>query len=156
MPFKIESIEDAQFVVRLESEPEFIHGFWMAPSEPEQCLKEGDWIVLVFAIWNIHDRPAINTAIDVAKEFKGTVNFGIRPFESVEEFATWCFGCTPPNEFVEIREQPTNSGVQVSITPITGTTPIWIFLRNGFVVHTQNGLQNNGQLRSTIDQYFCK
>jgi hypothetical protein len=154
MPFTIDSDFDGRFVVRLDSEPEFIHGFWMAPSAREKCLDAGDWVVLAFAVWNIQDRAAIDCAINAIKVINGRISLGIRPFEATDEFAKWCLIDAEPSESIDVSQQRTTGGLKISITPVAGRTPIWVLIRDGAIVHYHNGLLSSFEIRAIIDKYL--
>jgi hypothetical protein len=154
MPFSIDSDESGRFVVQVVSEPEFIHGLWMSPAKREPFLNVGDWVVLAFAIWNSHDRPAIASAIDAVKEMDGRVRLGIRPFEVAEEFSTWSNAAPDDADFVNVRQNDNGTNLSISITPVAGSTPLWLVFRNGGIVHSHSGLLSVPEIRAMIARYL--
>lgn len=151
MPYVIDSNKNGQFFVRMDAEPDFIHGLTMAPAEREEILNEGDWIVLSFAVWNSHDRPAIDTAIEVVKSMNGRVRLGIRPFEIADEFSSWC-PYQPPNAELVIQEKEDAEQVNIAITAASGTSPIWLFIRDGVIVQSHLGHLAVEQLKALSDE----
>jgi hypothetical protein len=105
----------------------------MAPVEREPELNSGLWLVLVFAVWSGPDRTAVDTALSVAKEFRGEVRLGIRPFDKAEEALAWC---------PELK--------------LRRTSPIWLILNNGKLERATFGPQTVEQLRAMIHDAWTK
>lgn len=156
MPFTIQSNDEGRFVVHIIDEPEFIRGLWMAPTHREPFLNSGDWLVLAFAIWNIHDRPEIATAIEVVKSMENRLRLGIRPFEVAEEFRSWCDHNVANSDLVQIQKEHSKLGCHISITGVKGQTPIWISLRNGVIVGAHHGQLGRRELQGFIESCFIE
>src|SRR5438876_866947 len=99
----------------------------MAPSEIEPELREGDWLVLVAAVWSGPDIAAISTALSAVKESGGRVKLGIRPFDKYEEVSEWCPDVTD-----------------------THPTPLWLILRDGRLSGVEHGVRTVDQIREMI------
>jgi hypothetical protein len=76
--------------IELEDEPAYCTALQAAPAGREPELDAGLWLVLTFATWSVPDVNAVQTALDVAKHFEGTLKLGLRPFDYPEEHAAWC------------------------------------------------------------------
>jgi uncharacterized protein (TIGR02996 family) len=61
-----------------------------APPFVEPWITHGEWLVLAWAVWSAPDRQtATRLAVSMAtREWRLSV--GIRPFDTDEEFASWC------------------------------------------------------------------
>ena len=92
----------------LQNVPSNVFSLPSAPSQREEVLNKGTWLIGVFGLWSIDDILAIRTAVDAAEKLGPEVNVGIRPFVDYEEIKTWC------PEFVS-----------------HGSTPHWLVLVDG-------------------------
>jgi len=92
----------------LQNVPANVVSLGSAPSQREEALNKGTWLVAVCALWSIDDIKAVGTAVDAAERLGPEVNVGIRPFVDYDEVKTWC------PEFVS-----------------RGSTPHWLVLVDG-------------------------
>lgn len=92
MSFSVRTLEDGSYEIVFEKEPAYCRSLTMSPAEIEPELLEGSWLVLLFAIWSVADRTAIEEALSVAKMFDGKVQLGVRPFDRHEEIGRWAKG----------------------------------------------------------------
>jgi hypothetical protein len=141
MPYKIEVDPSGRFAIEFAGEPAFIRGFRMSPERAEPESMDGQWLLLTFAIWNSHDRPAIEEAIRVAKQFEGRFRLGVRPFEGAEELAEWLL----------IEPDFSTSRVTHQKLPSIDSgdrTPFWHWLSDGKVISRFSGHFDPGRLAS--------
>jgi len=127
MSNRVESTGSRRFAITLEGEPHNCHALAMAPSERETALNQGDWLVLVFAVWSGPDRNQITTAMEVAREVGGTIQVGIRPFDNKEELRAWC-----PE------------------AKIDWMSPIWLVIREGKLINEMCGPQSREKIVATL------
>jgi hypothetical protein len=105
------------FRIEILDAPTHCYSLDMAPSSRETLISQGDWVVLLFAVWSEPDRGAITTALDAATEFPEGVRLGIRPFDEHSEIGRWCPACQQ-----------------------TFGSPLWLLFHNGKLVHQEIGL----------------
>ncbi len=117
MPYQITRTANGRPSIVLSGEPPYCNTLDAAPSEREPALDAGWWLVVAFAAWSMPDIAAIQTALDVAKHFGGTLQLGLRPFDHPEEHDAWCLG-------LEEDER----------------SPLWLLLRDGQVRMKRQGI----------------
>lgn len=103
-------------LVSLRRAPANVTSLPMAPKELEPELRRGSWIVFNFPVWSVPDRRHIPEVMRLAKRLGRSVRFGIRPYDSEAEFASWCPGA-----------------------PTGPMSPIWVVLENGRLVDSVVG-----------------
>src|SRR6266487_3739751 len=126
MSYRIEPT-DGHFAIRLQGEPENCHALTMAPSDREEELNHGLWLVVVFAVWSGPDRKAIDTALEIGHELGDKVQIGIRPFDRKEELQAWC----PEGK-------------------IQWVSPIWLVLKDGKSVNEMFGSQSRQKVFEAV------
>ncbi len=150
MPYSIDADPLGRFAIDFVDEPAFVHGFRMAPERIEPELMAGNWLLLTFAIWNSLDRPAIDTAVRVAKQFGGRFQLGVRPFEVADELAGW-LPIEHPAPLCEITHEVSPEGrFTVSITG-GDRTPFWHWLGDGSIIAQHSGLLDPPRLVSFVE-----
>jgi len=107
-----------RYEIRFDGEPDYFRSLQMSPSELEPELRVGCWLVLVFAVWSMPDREAIDVAMSAARSFGGSVILGVRPFDEPEEALSWCPKANVP------------------------TSPIWLVFRDSSVVGLTTGTRS--------------
>ena len=149
MPYSIDADPLGRFAIDFVDEPAFVHGFRMAPERLEPELMAGNWLLLTFAIWNSIDRPAIDDAVRVAKQFGGRFQLGVRPFEVADEFAGWL--PVEQSPLCEITHEVSTEGKFT--VAITGgdRTPFWHWLSDGSLIAQHGGLLDPPKLMSFVD-----
>lgn len=151
MPYTIDADALGRFAIEFVEEPTFIRGFRMAPEQVEPDLMTGSWLLLSFAIWNSRDRPAIDDAVLVAKQFGGRFRLGVRPFELTEELTNW-LPTSPTASLYEVSHQ-TSPGGGFTVAMAGGNrTPFWHWLSDGVVVACSGGHLNPHQLATFADE----
>ena len=122
----------------------------MAPEQIEPERWPGNWLLLTFAIWNSLDRPAIDTAVRVAKQFSGHFQLGVRPFEVVDELVGW-LPIDHSAPLYEIAHEVSSEGkFTVSITG-GDRTPFWHWLVDGSIVAQHSGPLDSPGLTSFVE-----
>lgn len=116
MSYKVIRSESGKPAVILNGEPTYCTALEAAPITREPELHKGRWLVMCFAAWSVPDIQAIQIALDTVKHFDGSVNLGLRPFDTQDEHAVWC----------PVIAQETRS-------------PLWIVLHDGTVFATLTG-----------------
>lgn len=154
MPFIIERDTTDRSVLRFQGEPEFIQGLWMAPEARETILNSGNWLILVFAIWNANDYPAITHAVVAMKELQGAVKLGVRPFELENEFQTWSTWAPKETSLVSLEATGTSTERTLTIRGQQGATPIWMCLREGELIACHCGMLNNPEIHALVSTAF--
>jgi hypothetical protein len=138
MPYSIDADLLGRFAIEFVDEPAFVHGFRMAPDRIEPVLASGNWLLLTFAIWSSLDRPAIDTAVLVAKQFGGQFQLGVRPFEAADEFASW-LAIDHSSPLYEVAHEVSSEG-ELTVNFTGGDrTPFWHWLVNGSIVAQHSG-----------------
>lgn len=128
MTYKVIRDEHGSPIITLTDEQPYSYTLSAAPIAREPELNAGVWLVMAFAVWSIPDTLAIQTALDVAKRFNGKIHLGVRPFDQVEEFGTWC----PELENSE-------------------HSPLWVLLRDGKVCMIRTGIFTIDELVEAIE-----
>jgi hypothetical protein len=118
---------DGKYEVVLTDQPDNFHALKMAPSEMEPELSQGLWLVLHVAVWSGTDQAAIEVALELAEEFKGQLEVGVRPFDSHEEIRCW---------LPDVSEQY--------------RSPIWLILREGKKLCEKVGLSNKDAVKRWV------
>jgi hypothetical protein len=150
MPYTIDADPNGRFAIDFVDEPEFVHGFRMAPEHIEPELMAGNWLLLTFAIWSSLERPAIDTAVRVAKQFGGQFKLGVRPIEVADELAGW-LPMDHSASLYEITHEVSSEGkLTVNITG-GGRAPFWHWLGNGSIVAQHSGLLDSAGLMSFVE-----
>jgi hypothetical protein len=121
--------EGHAFELEILDAPAYCHSLDMAPSSREPMLSEGDWVVLLFAVWSGPDRDAIAAALDAATSFRVGVRLGVRPFDKHSETGHWC---------PEWQQTP--------------GSPVWLFFHDGKLVHQEIGLLSTHELVSLAEK----
>ena len=124
--YKISADEDSRFLIRFGSSVENIVGLRMAPQEIEPVLLTGRWLVLVFAIWDIKDRPPIDIACEIAAD-ASNFQVAVRPFQRAAEFASWVPGFSSNAGAIVYTE---NNG-SIAITTRKDDHPMWFVMGDG-------------------------
>jgi hypothetical protein len=157
MPFTIDSNQQEQFFIKLENEPDFVHSLSMAPPSREPMLDEGDWLVLAFAVWSVSDVSSVSVAIEFAKSLRGQLNVGLRPFESADEFRSWCEVKIANSSLSDVQtEGTTTGGFHIRITGNFGSSPIWLCFRNSVTVGEHHGVLDVRGLRNFTNDSFLE
>jgi hypothetical protein len=61
------------------------------PGQMEPELKEGDWIVLNFALWSAGDLNCVRSAVRaIMCNHNGATRLALRPFKEYGDIARWC------------------------------------------------------------------
>lgn len=128
MTYKVIRDEGGRPSVALQGEPPYVQALTAAPSMREPELGHGRWLVMAFAAWSMPDIQAIQTALDAAGRFGGSVALGLRPFDETEEFAAWC-----PGLDVDAR------------------SPVWLFLSDGELRGDRRGILTVDELVEMIE-----
>ncbi len=123
MSYTVCEMADGKFELVIQNGPQNCKALPMAPSSIENELQDGLWLLLVFAVWSIQDRNAINTALELGKRLGDTVRVGIRPFDEHQEISNWCPNATK-----------------------TYQSPVWLVLKKGKLVKEVVGLYPLEQL----------
>ncbi|RLS54291.1 MAG: hypothetical protein DWH91_12125 [Planctomycetota bacterium] len=88
--------------------------FLPRPTQIEQELLIGSWIVLAAADWSIPDHESAQVALRLSKRLQSGVRVGVRQFNQFEELATWCRGIDVDRD-------------------VDFMSPIWLFMKDGVV-----------------------
>jgi hypothetical protein len=129
----LEALPGGRYQVILADEPPYCHALPMAPSERESMLNDGQWLVLVIAVWNCQEVIAMDAALAAIKPLSGTVKLGIRPMFDPKELASWC-----PEA---LNGKP------------TVTTPLWLIIDNGQLLDKREGELSTSQISSLLQQF---
>src|SRR5262245_61887529 len=89
MSFTFASDDAGRSRVVVTDDPDYIVPLRIAPSSLEDCLKQGQWLVVSMSVWSVHDVRAGHRAIELVKRQGGLVKLGLRPFDYPKENATW-------------------------------------------------------------------
>ena len=98
----------------------------MAPSTTESQLRSGDWLVLAFAVWTLESRPSIETACRLALG-QSEYNVAVRPFEVLEEFASWSQLTYTETGYLQVE----STGTNIAISQPNAPTTLWLLFRDG-------------------------
>gem|GEM_PF-3428844 len=131
MTYGIRQTTDHHFQIEMEGEAPNCHTLSMSPLYRELEINSGIWVAAAFALWSGPDCTCIPTILNVAREFVGSVEFGVRMFVDFNEFDLWC---------PELVDQ--------------ASTPVWLFYREGMLVHQYGGLLNENSLQKKISEHL--
>ena len=66
MSYEITADEQERFHIEFSEDVGNVVGLRMAPDALEPELRNGEWLILAFAVWDARDRPAIDVACRIA------------------------------------------------------------------------------------------
>jgi hypothetical protein len=147
MSFKIQPIEGDKWELVFSDEPSYIHALKMAPEAMEPELNSGVWLVVAFPVWSAPVRHSVLAAVACAKDHGGKFQLGVRPFDSHDEiYKWWPDGEAPAAGKVSlaVRDEPPRREIHISTDP--SSSPIWLVLRDGQVVHQGAGPRSKENL----------
>jgi hypothetical protein len=124
---RLRTTPEGQFEVVIENPADNCHALAMSPSEMEEELRQGPWVVLLIAIWSVSDVDAIEQAVRLGQQFGEKIQIGMRAFDHHKETERWCSG---------VKEQY--------------RSPIWLFLLDGETVAELVGHVTEEDLRRQI------
>ena len=127
MHASVNAVPGGGYEVVLEDHPPNAHALPMAPLQAEPELRSGLWLLLLVAVWSAPDRNMIRIALELAKDFEGRIQVGIRPFDDHRETSVWC-------DAVEERYR----------------SPIWVLLRDGVKLDEKVGIHRQPDLKEWI------
>lgn len=106
---------DEDFVFEVTGAPPFVHALPPKPERMEQELKDGVWLVVVFAVVSIRDVKCLPEAIRAVGRRKDKMQLGIRPFLDYDETKSWLDGFR------------------------STLSPLWVVIKDGKVIHIDEG-----------------
>ncbi len=131
MTYHIETNMNNDYVIVFKDEPSFCYSLSMKQKHGEEIINTGLWLILLFAVWSMPERNAIQTALDAVKTFNGRVNLGVRPFDNHNEFKYWCD---------EIEEKY--------------GSPIWLFFKEGVKLGELIGIRSENEIKQALDVFL--
>jgi len=147
MSFEVQPIEGDKWKLVFSDEPSYIHALEMAPESREPELNTGVWLVVTFPVWSGPVRHSVRAAIACAKDHGGKFQLGVRPFDSHDEIYKWWPGGEAPaagKVLLTVRGEPQRQEIHISTDP--SSSPMWLVLRDGQVVHQGAGPRSKEQL----------
>jgi hypothetical protein len=147
MSFKVQPIEGDRWELVFFDEPSYIHALKMAPEAMEPELRSGVWLVVVFPVWSAPVRDSVRAAIALVKDHDGRFQLGVRPFDSHDEIYKWWPVTEAPSAgkvLLAVKEEGQRREIHISTDP--SSTPLWLVLRDGQVIHHGAGLRSKEQL----------
>lgn len=128
-------------------EPSYVHALKMAPESRKPELNTGIWLVVTFPVWSAPVRHSVLAAIACAKDHGGKFHLGVRPFDSHDEIDKWWPVSEAPSAgkvLKAVRDEGPRRAVHISTAPTS--SPLWLVLRDGQVVHQGAGPHTKEQL----------
>lgn len=151
MKYTITSDKQERFHIAFSREVSNVTGLRMAPGSLEEELQHGEWLILVFAIWDAKDHPAIDIACQIATSLKST-RVAVRPFESPAEFASWAPELAGHRIAQSVSESTGDEGKIVSIVSAGDDHPMWLLFRNGRLARAAIGIRTLDLVREVLSE----
>jgi|GEM_PF-3027285 len=132
MSFIYASDEQDRSQLVLSDEPSYVISLPTAPSALENCLKQGNWLVVSMALWSIHDLKAGRRAIDWAQRHRREFRLAMRLFDYPEEFLTWlpdALDHAQQSSNISVTEEDDKRHLLIQQNP--HSSPIWAIFRSG-------------------------
>lgn len=146
MSFELRVVNDL-WELSFVDEPSFVHALKMAPESMEPELKSGIWLVVTFPVWGSPTiRNSVRAAVASAKDYGGKFQLGVRPSDYHEELYKWWPSGEAPagGDNLLVAHDESQRAVHISTDP--STSPVWLVLRDGQVVHQGAGPRSKEQL----------
>lgn len=147
MSFEIQPIEGDAWKLVFFDEPSYVHALKMAPEAMEPELSSGAWLVVVFPVWSGPVRDSVRAAISCAKDYGGKFQLGVRPFDSHDEIYKWWPVSEAPTAgkvLLAVQGDGPRRAIQISTDP--SSSPMWLVLEDGQIVHQGAGPRSKEQL----------
>lgn len=93
------------------------------PAGMEPALRQGGWLVLLYADWIRQDRQSVRDALSLARTLPSGIRVAVRPFANEREHARW-----------------------LPDLPECFDSRIWVLLRDGSYVDHRSGKQSRSDL----------
>lgn len=151
MKYTITADKQERFHITFSTDVSNVTGLRMAPDSLEKELRYGEWLILVFAIWDSKDRPAIDIACQIASSLKST-RVAVRPFESPLEFASWAPELAGHRIALSVSESTGDEGTKVSIVSAGDDHPLWLLFRDGRLARAAIGIRTLDRLRGFLSE----
>ncbi|MCI0459556.1 MAG: hypothetical protein L0Z62_21620 [Gemmataceae bacterium] len=151
MSFQLQPLDDEKWQLVFTDEPEYVHPLHMAPESRERELDSGTWLIVTFPVWSGPVRHSVVAAVACARDFGGTFQLGVRPFDHHEEIYKWWPSSKAPSQAevrIEVREESSRREVHISTDP--AASPFWLVLRDGQVLYQGAGPRSSAQLRELM------
>lgn len=139
MKFELRERSDGKFDVSLLEEVDNVFVLEMSPEQLEPALRDGEWLVVAFAVWDGRDYPSVNEMIELACSLR-QVNVGLRPFESFHEFDKWLGLPMPRADEVLISSDSHGDSMSIHIEGRADSHPVWAHISNGRVMAVLEGV----------------
>jgi hypothetical protein len=147
MSFKVQPIEGDKWELVFSDEPSYVHALKMAPEAMEPELHSGVWLVVTFPVWSAPVRHSVLAAIAFVKDHGGKLQLGVRPFDSHDELYKWWPGTEAPSPSkVLLAVQEEGPRHEMHISTDASSSPLWLVLRDGQVIHQEAGPRSKEQL----------
>ena len=148
--YTISSDDNFRFQIIFDDKSKNIIGLRSSPCELESKLHNGVWLVLVFAVWDSNDRPAIDIAYTLASN---AIDFqvAVRPFELREEFKSWA----PEFSSVSDTMKVTEGNGEIKLTSHSKDHPIWLAIRGGEIIGTLTGIRSESKIKQFVNAHIC-
>ncbi len=155
MSFEIQPIESDKWKLVFFDEPNYVRALKMAPEAIEPELDSGVWLVVVFPVWSGPVRDSVRAAIACAKYHGGKFQLGVRPFDSHDEIYKWWPDAKAPSAGeVLLAVQEEGSRREIHISTGLSSSPVWLVLRDGQVIHQGAGPRSKEQLSELMQGVF--
>ena len=151
MKYTITADRQDRFHITFPTDASNVFGLRMAPDSLEQELRHGEWLILVFAIWDSKDYPAIDIACQIASSLKST-RVAVRPFESPDEFTSWAPELAGHRIALSVSESTGDQGKIVSIVSAGDDHPMWLLFRNGRLARAAIGIRTLDRVQAFLSQ----
>jgi hypothetical protein len=147
MSFKVQPVVGDMWELVFSDEPSYIHALKMAPEAIEPELHSGVWLVVTFPVWSAPVRHSVLASIACAKDHGGKFQLGVRPFDSHDEIRKWWpVSNAPPAGKVLLAVQDEGPRREIHISTDPSSSPLWLVLRDGQVIHQGAGPRSKEQL----------
>jgi hypothetical protein len=146
MSFELRVVNDL-WELKFLDEPSYVHALKMAPESMEPELNAGVWLVVVFPVWSGPVRDSVRAAITFVKDHGGKFQLGVRPFDSHDEIYKWWPVTESPSAgkvLLAVKEEGPRRELHISTDP--SSSPLWLVLRDGEVIHHGAGPRSKEQL----------
>lgn len=153
MSFKVQPIEGDRWELVFSDEPSYIHALKMAPEEMEPELHSDVWLIVVFPVWSAPVRDSVRSAIALVKDHDGKFQLGVRPFDSLDEIYKWWPVTEAPSAgkvLLAVNEDGPRREIHISTDP--SSSPLWLVLRDGQVIHHGAGPRSKEQLNELMQE----
>jgi len=151
MKYKITADRQDRFHITFPTDASNAFGLRMAPDSLEQELRHGNWLILVFAIWDSKDYPAIDIACQIASSLK-SARVAVRPFESPDEFTSWAPELADHQIAVSVSESTSDQGTIVSMASADDDHPMWLLFRDGTLAHAAIGIKTLDRVQAFLSE----